>query len=85
MSRRETHIYLWHGSKSSEDSRATAKEAARKMLERYASGCVNNNMMANATPSLQTLLHVSASIPQQTSVVQTSLLRQIKTSVKQLS
>jgi len=35
MSRREAHIYLWHGSKSSEDSRATAKAAAKQMLERY--------------------------------------------------
>jgi len=35
MSRREAHIFLWHGSKSSEDSRATAKAAAKKMQERF--------------------------------------------------
>ncbi|XP_078345017.1 uncharacterized protein LOC144630533 isoform X1 [Oculina patagonica] len=39
MSRRETHIYLWHGSKSSEDSRATAKAAAKKMQERKSIEC----------------------------------------------
>ena len=42
MSRREAHIFLWHGSKSSEDSRATAKAAAKKMQERYVSGYVSN-------------------------------------------
>jgi len=35
MSRREARVYLWHGSKSSEDSRATAKAAAKQMQERY--------------------------------------------------
>lgn len=42
MSRREAHIYLWHGSKSSEDSRATAKAAAKKMQERFVGGYVSN-------------------------------------------
>ena len=40
MSRREAHIFLWHGSKSSEDSRATAKAAAKKMQERFVCGYV---------------------------------------------
>lgn len=42
VSRREAHIFLWHGSKSSEDSRATAKAAAKKMQERYICGFVSN-------------------------------------------
>ena len=42
VSRREAHIFLWHGSKSSEDSRATAKAAAKKMQERYINGYFSN-------------------------------------------
>ena len=42
VSRREAHIFLWHGSKSSEDSRATAKAAAKKMQERYIDGYFSN-------------------------------------------
>ena len=33
--RKEAHIYLWHGCKSSDDSRSTARAAAKKAQERY--------------------------------------------------
>ena len=33
--RKEAHVYLWHGCKSSSDSRKTAKVAAGKIQERY--------------------------------------------------
>ena len=33
--RKEAHIYLWHGCKSSDDSRSTARAAAKKTQERY--------------------------------------------------
>ena len=33
--RKEAHVYLWHGCKSSSDSRKTAKVAAEKVQERY--------------------------------------------------
>ena len=35
MVRKEAHVYLWHGCKSSSDSRKTAKVAAEKVQERY--------------------------------------------------
>ncbi|XP_022790762.1 supervillin-like isoform X2 [Stylophora pistillata] len=49
VSRREAHIYLWHGCKSSEDSRATAKAAAKKVQERKSVDC---NMAGIAAFSL---------------------------------
>ncbi|XP_067018746.1 uncharacterized protein [Acropora muricata] len=36
---KEAHIYLWHGCKSSSDSRSTAKAAAEKMKERKSVEC----------------------------------------------
>ena len=47
VSRGEAHIFLWHGSKSSEDSRATAKAAAKKMQERFVSGYVSSSLTDN--------------------------------------
>ena len=40
---KEAHIYLWHGCKSSSDSRSTAKAAAEKMKERY--GFMGNDLL----------------------------------------
>ena len=54
MSRREAHIFLWHGSKSSEDSRATAKAAAKKMQERFVCRSHVSNLTAFDTRSFLT-------------------------------